>query len=410
MGLEHLHTLLKEIKPHADHKDVVNHLESLAKPTRRPTMTAGHGKHSYVQNSNWQAEFMNRVFKRGNLFTAIDGMQILTDGTDLVRVADFGCSSSPNTIRNVKTILRRMNEKRSGRSAAGQLYQAFFQDLHLTDFNTLFRLFQVVSVNSADNASVDDLKYFAAAVPGSCFDQLFPPASLHFVMSSFALMWLSKIPPEVSSPNHEAYYGDVMLLEFASKATVDAYREQGNKDLRNFLEARAVEMAPGGVMNLVFGVRRNYYPYYICPTDKPTEEVWDEMISEGLMEASLRESYQSPRYFHHLKDVEEIMGDYSSLFEIHHQEVVPFFTYPPGLTAGQQSARYSSLHRGVFNNILVGHFGEEITEMFWKRYEEKTSRGFSDGTIVDSEDSTFLFLVLVASRKETKPASTKSGD
>ncbi|KAL2610471.1 hypothetical protein R1flu_029044 [Riccia fluitans] len=67
-------------------------MASMAKPTVMPIMTAGHGKNSYVRNSNYQAAFMDRVFDDGHLLIDVDGMQILRDGTDLVRVADFGCS------------------------------------------------------------------------------------------------------------------------------------------------------------------------------------------------------------------------------------------------------------------------------------------------------------------------------
>nr|QCS27649.1 cinnamic acid methyltransferase [Conocephalum salebrosum] len=372
----------------------VEHEEPGSANSPLPTMGGGLGKNSYVRNSNGQADFMERMFP--TVLKPVDEMKILEKDTDVVRVVDFGCSSGPNTIRNVETILRRM--KRNLSDGECPEFQAFFQDLHETDFNTLFRFFKTVSANSGDNGS-DDLKYFAVGAPGSCYGRIFPKSSVHFAMSTFALHWLSRIPPVIYDQNDEAYFGAHNELVFASKATIAAYAEQANIDLRNFLDARATEMVPGGVMTLVFGVRKTYYPYSIGPTDMTGEKVWDEMISEGIVDAKLKESFKSYMYFRYLKDVEEVLDSFSSMFKTEQRHVSPFFTYPPGLTAREQGARFVSLQRGINSTVFEAHFGKEATNIFWERYEEELVRGFSDGTITDDEENYYLILVVVATRR-----------
>ncbi|KAJ0094161.1 hypothetical protein Patl1_15233 [Pistacia atlantica] len=70
----------------------------------------------------------------------------------------------------------------SGEGQSAAEFQVFFNDLVSNDFNTLFKLFP------------PKRRYYAAGVPGSFHDRLFPEPSLCIAFSAFAFYWLSNVP------------------------------------------------------------------------------------------------------------------------------------------------------------------------------------------------------------------------
>lgn len=70
-------------------------------------------------------------------------------------------------------------------------FQVFFNDLIHNDFNTLFK-------SLPNNSSNIINKYYAAGVPGSFQNRLFPRSSINLVPSSFSLNWLTKVPEEIT--------------------------------------------------------------------------------------------------------------------------------------------------------------------------------------------------------------------
>lgn len=152
-------------------------------------MTKGTGAMSYAENSNWHAMCMEKIWP--TVLELVDSMKLPDDDMSIITIADLGCAPGRNTINNVETVLKRVKERyRNGHIPE---FQAFFQDLYDTDFNTLFQLFKNSVATIAENVP-ETLKYFPAGVPGSFYGRVFPRSSVHFVMSTFALHWISKVP------------------------------------------------------------------------------------------------------------------------------------------------------------------------------------------------------------------------
>ena len=83
------------------------------------------------------------------------------------------------------------NELHAGPSRDGAPdIQYFFSDLPTNDFNTLFQQLQDWKPRVADEGK---LQLYPAAVPGSFFERLFPSGSLHVVISTSALHYLSQV-------------------------------------------------------------------------------------------------------------------------------------------------------------------------------------------------------------------------
>ena len=71
--------------------------------------------------------------------------------------------------------------------------------------------------------------------------------SLHFIHSSFALKWLSKVPIEVMDEGSPAWNKGRIFSTNAQKEVVEAYATQFAKDIDSFLFARAQELVVGGL-------------------------------------------------------------------------------------------------------------------------------------------------------------------
>ncbi|BBN12946.1 hypothetical protein MPTK1_5g24210 [Marchantia polymorpha subsp. ruderalis] len=365
---------------------------------QKPFMSTGDGVDSYARNSHPQGDFMSRLIP--TLFDVIDSLNLPDQG--VISVADLGCSSGPNAIKNVDAIINRM-KARFGRTE-GPEFQAYFQDLPGTDFNTLFRLLDPdQKAETSPGGQVEDAAYFTAGVPGSFYGRLFPRASINFAMSTFALHWISKVPAAVVDKKSPAYNGGHTQLGCSSLATVDAYAEQSHRDLSSFLTARAVEMVSGGSMLLVFGLRGNYYPYRVGPTLEVQDKIWNDLVLEGIVDSELRDSHNNYVYYRTLNEVDKVLSNFTSLFKVQKRDVYPsplsssFFLYPAS-TAEEKAQRITSVMKGAVGNLIKAHFGAQNTNIFMQRYKQALIEGFTNKTLVEDLANARKHLVLVLCR------------
>lgn len=115
----------------------------------------------------------------------------LTSSTNTFTITDLGCSTGPNTLITVNKLLESIKLKYQNQTPNDSShlleFQVFFNDQTSNDFNTLFSLLPQ-----------ENKPYFAAGVPGSFHDRLFPASSIHFAYSCCAIHWLSSISGKVS--------------------------------------------------------------------------------------------------------------------------------------------------------------------------------------------------------------------
>ncbi|KAL2485043.1 S-adenosyl-L-methionine-dependent methyltransferase superfamily protein [Abeliophyllum distichum] len=141
-------------------------------------------------------------------------------------IADFGCSTGPNTFVAVQTIVEAISKKFETDLSNSHVleFHVFFNDRTSNDFNTLFAFLP------------PQRQYYAAGVLGSFYDRRFPKASLHFAYSSCTLNWLSEIPKEVIDDHLSPAWNKGKILYYGDKKEVfNAYALQFAKDLDSFL-------------------------------------------------------------------------------------------------------------------------------------------------------------------------------
>lgn len=161
------------------------------------------------------------------------------DTSKTFQIADLGCSIGPNTFIAVQNIIEAVQLKllqTDHQNPSALEFQVFFNDHYDNDFNTLFKSLPL------------SRKYFAAGVPGSFYSCLFPKATLHFVHSSYSLHWLSKVPKELVNQNSPLWNKESARRRRFVKEVAEAYSGQFKNDTESFLNARAQELVPGGLM------------------------------------------------------------------------------------------------------------------------------------------------------------------
>jgi SAM dependent carboxyl methyltransferase len=149
-------------------------------------------------------------------------------------IADYGSSQGKNSLAPISLAVG-MLRKRLGQDWPLMVCHV---DRPSNDFNSLFELLDT----DPHRYRVDDRHVFPCAIGRSFYGSVLPSNSVDIGWSSFAAMWLSRIPALV--PNH--------FYAFASTGTVRAaFEPQAAQDWEAFIALRAAELRPGGRLIVV---------------------------------------------------------------------------------------------------------------------------------------------------------------
>lgn len=108
-------------------------------------------------------------------------------------IADLGCSSGPNTLLVVSQLMETVHITCKELAHRTPEFQVYLNDLPGNDFNTIFKSLPGFLKEMKKQMGLGFGPCFVTGVPGSFYDRLFPANSLHFVHSSYSLMWLSQV-------------------------------------------------------------------------------------------------------------------------------------------------------------------------------------------------------------------------
>lgn len=109
-------------------------------------------------------------------------------------IAELGCSSGPNTFFIAAELVKIVHQLSLRHGQPLPEFQILLNDLPGNDFNSVFQsLLPVFQTELMQEMGPGFGQCFVSAVPGSFYTRLFAANSLHFVHSSYSLMWLSKV-------------------------------------------------------------------------------------------------------------------------------------------------------------------------------------------------------------------------
>ena len=112
---------------------------------------------------------------------------------ECLKMADLGCSAGPNALLAVSEIIDIISTTSQKSNRSPPSLQVFLNDLPGNDFNTIFRSLQSFYRKLETEKGNTFGNCFISGVPGSFYGRLFPCNSMHFVHSSYALMWISEV-------------------------------------------------------------------------------------------------------------------------------------------------------------------------------------------------------------------------
>ncbi|KAG9449042.1 hypothetical protein H6P81_009007 [Aristolochia fimbriata] len=333
-------------------------------------MNGGVGPTSYFQNSSHQragisaatAFIQDGIAEELELGVVLHNNDVYSTATNSFVIADLGCSVGPNTFLAVEAITEAVRLKYG---TALPQFHVFFNDQVGNDFNTLFR------------SLPPDAGYFAAGVAGSFYRRLFPNSSIHFVHSSYALPWLSRVPKEVGDENSASWNKGRIFYTDAPGEVWTAYAAQYAEDLRSFLQARAEEVAVGGLMALLFPFsqsRNSSKESLLSRLYTLLGSTLMDMAKTGEVEEEKVDSFNLPIY---LPSVTEFKGlvEENGYFSVVRTELLP-----PPVSGGANKviARAVSMSmRASKEGLISDHFGSQVVDDLFEKYEKN---------IIDSSD------------------------
>ncbi|KAB2042894.1 hypothetical protein ES319_D02G249100v1 [Gossypium barbadense] len=341
-------------------------------------MNGGMGEYSYVKNSSLQGTVISMV-KPMLEETITELCSAMQPGADCLKVADLGCSAGPNSLLVVSEIIDTIDETCRRLKHPPPCLQAFLNDLPGNDFNAIFKyllpsFYDRLEIEKGNKFAIN--KCFVAGVAGSFYGRLFPPNSLHFVHSSYAIMWISKAPKELVTKAGTALNKDnICVAKTSPHAVFEAYLDQFKRDFTLFLRCRAGEIVPNGRMLLTtMGSIKSNDPLTI----------WEfvglklhDMVAEGLIEEEKLGSFNLPYYAASTEEIKSVIEAEGS-FKLQNMEVfnVDWDDYIKKADTKQvvdKTTRATMIAkdiRAVGEPILGSHFGEDIMDDLFRRFKE----------------------------------------
>jgi SAM dependent carboxyl methyltransferase len=190
----------------------------------------------------------------------------LDSGDEAIVIADYGSSQGKNSLAPMQVAIRGLR-KRIGPNRA---ISVFHIDQPSNDFNSLFEVLHA----DPNRYVVDEHDVYPAAIGKSFYEKVLPLGSVHLGWSSYAAVWLSRVPALI--PGH--------FISICSTGMVRAeFERQAAQDWETFLSLRARELRPGGRLLVVLPGIADDGSVGLEPLFDHANAVLEEMVDDGAI-------------------------------------------------------------------------------------------------------------------------------
>jgi hypothetical protein len=188
-----------------------------------------------------------------------------------VVIADYGSSQGRNSLVPMGVAIECFRA-RIGRERAIFVYHV---DQPSNDFNSLFAVLDA----DPDRYTAGDANVFPCAIGRSFYEGVLPPQSVDLAWSSYAAVWLSRLPGPIPDHFFALGSGGAVRAEFARQAA---------RDWETFLSLRATELRPGGRLAVVLPAVNDDGLTGFEGVAEHANAVLAEMVAEGAITAEER--------------------------------------------------------------------------------------------------------------------------
>ena len=282
---------------------------------------------------------------------------VIEDGDQPVVIADYGSSQGKNSFAPMHAAIRAL------RAQAGTQRPILVVhiDQAANDFNTLFDVLHT----DPERYAADDPNVFPSAIGRSFYESVFPKGYVHLGWSSYAAVWLRRIPRLI--PGH--------FISIASNGEVrEAFAKQAAEDWKFFLSLRSAELRPGGRLVVVLPGLNDEGVTGFEPLFNLANRVLADMVSDRVIAAQERAEMvlgAHPRTRAQLLEPFGSEGQFCGLIvERYEQFALPDAAWAEFEDNGDKETLVSR-HAGFFRSVFVPSLGTAIDN-------PEKRRGFTD--------------------------------
>ncbi|WCJ18911.1 S-adenosyl-L-methionine-dependent methyltransferases superfamily protein [Euphorbia peplus] len=333
-------------------------------------MNGGDGENSYFNNSLYQKKVL--LTTKPILEESIGELVSQKGLPEFLTMADFGCSSGPNTLLTLQLIIDSIDSTCNISNKKTPNLQFFLNDLPGNDFNTIFRSLMPDFHQKLEKEKGNKFEHcLIGAMPGSFYGRVFPPNSLHFVHSSSSLHWMSKVPEGLRSESGSLLHKDgIFFVNESSPASIQkAYKDQFENDFMKFLKSRSVEMVCGGHMVITFQAKCDKF------IGQLVQDSFKQMVEEGMIQQSTLDNFIVPVYNPTAEEVRNVIEREDSFTIKGIQEFK--LSWDTNIDDGNEDLSFDIMERGkyvanymraILETMLARHFGDSIIDNFFHRF------------------------------------------
>jgi len=196
--------------------------------TAEQTPPSGAMEGGGAYNNNAEVQATGGAFALRHLRNAARSIALDADDLPIV-IADYGSSQGRNSLLPMRAAI----EVIQARLGSKRPIFVYHEDLPANDFNALFQLLD----KDPQSYALNGLNIFPCAIGRSFYESVLPSNYVHLGWSSYAAMWISRIPMRI--PGH-------FFVHRSTGEVRAAFERQGAQDWERFLSLRAGELRPGG--------------------------------------------------------------------------------------------------------------------------------------------------------------------
>jgi hypothetical protein len=296
----------------------------------------------------------------------------LESGDQPVVIADYGSSQGKNSLAPMRTAVKVLRS----RVGPDRPILVVHIDQHANDFNTLFDVLHT----DPERYSADDPNVFPSAIGRSFYEKVFPQGHVHLGWSSYAAVWLSRIPSPI--PSHFMVLGSTGEVR-------QAFERQAAEDWKFFLSLRASELRSGGRLVVVLPALHDDGSAGFEPLFRHANEALAEMAAEGAISPEERTRMvlgAYPRRRSELLAPFHSEGKFRGLImehcELSHLPDTAWADYERDANKDVLASRHARFFRSIFVPSLASAIAnEEKRNVFPDRLEEKLKRRLADAPL-----------------------------